>query len=225
MAVFPGLPSPRVSPVLSREESRAHYGPETEFFIGALEVVGNAGTYLDAPFHRFAGAADVSAIPLDRLVNLETVVVRIPGGEGPPAPSGTPRGIPPAPAMGPGLMEGRLAAGSLQGRAVLFHTGWDALWGSGDYFAGGHPFLTRELALRLAAAAPALVGTDACNVDDTADPLRPAHTILLGAGIPILENLRDLSALPGEGARLFAAPDRVEGMASFPVRAFALLEA
>jgi arylformamidase len=214
MEVYPGLPSPRVVPVLSRESSRAHYAPGTEFFIGELQVVGNAGTYLDAPFHRFHQGADLAGLPLDRLVDLPVQVIRA-AETGPTRRSW--------PALGPELLP---PPERLRGRAVLFHTGWDRGWETPTYFSGEHPFLTRETAERLAAAGPALVGTDACNVDDVADPSRPAHTLLLGAGIPILENLRGLAGLPGEGegARFFAAPTAVQGMASIPVRAFALVE-
>jgi kynurenine formamidase len=204
MEVHPGLPSPRVTPVLSREASRGRYGEGTEFFIGSLEVVGNAGTYMDSPFHRLPGGADMAGLPLERLVELEAVVVRVP--ESVERRVGVEH-------LPPGV--------SLAGRAVLFHTGWDRRWGTVSYFAGGHPFLTEPLARRLADEEPAVVGTDACNVDDTRDVLRPAHTHLLGAGIPIVENLRGLEALPALGARFYAAPVGVEGMASFPVRAFA----
>ena len=207
MEVYPGLPSPRVNPVLSREGSRGRYGEGTEFFIGSLEVVGNAGTYMDSPFHRFPGGADMAGLPLERLVDLEAVVVRVP--------ESVERGV---------GVEHLLPGVSLVGRAILFHTGWDRQWGTAAYFSGDHPFLTGPLARRLAAEEPAVVGTDSCNVDDARDSLRPAHTLLLGAGIPIVENLRNLEALPPRGARFFAAPVGVQGMASFPVRAFAMLE-
>jgi arylformamidase len=206
MEVYPGLPTPRVTPVLSREASRGRYGEGTEFFIGALEVVGNAGTYMDSPFHRFPGGVDMGGLPLERLVELETVVVRVP--------ESVERGVG-VEHLPPGV--------DLGGRAVLFHTGWDRRWGTAAYFGGDHPFLAAPLARRLAEEEPAVVGTDACNVDDVRDPFRPAHTLLLGAKIPIVENLRGLEALPDQGARFFAAPVGVEGMASFPVRAFAEL--
>ena len=68
-----------------------------------------------------------------------------------------------------------------------------------------------------------LLGVDFNNVDDMTDPVRPAHTRLLEAGIPIVEHLRGLDALPREGFRFFAVPPRIKGGASFPVRAFAEL--
>jgi len=105
---------------------------------------------------------------------------------------------------------------------VLLHTGWDAHWRT-DRYAVGHPFLTRAAAELLAQGDAALVGIDSLNIDDDTDGARPAHTILLGAGIPIVEHLCGLEKLPDEGFRFFAVPVKVKGMGSFPVRAFGLI--
>jgi len=71
-------------------------------------------------------------------------------------------------------------------------------------------------------AGASLVGIDSLNIDDTADLTRPVHTIILAAGIPIVEHLCALSALPDTGARFFAVPTKVKAFGTFPVRAFAL---
>ncbi|MEJ2266700.1 MAG: cyclase family protein, partial [Anaerolineales bacterium] len=76
MLTYPGLPAPVISAHLSREDSRAHYAPGTEFHIGKIEMVANTGTYLDSPFHRFAGREDLSELPLSSLANLDGIVVR-----------------------------------------------------------------------------------------------------------------------------------------------------
>ena len=101
-------------------------------------------------------------------------------------------------------------------------TDWARHWGTPSYFEG-HPFLTRAAAERLVAAGPALVGIDSLNIDDTGDGERPAHTLLLRAGIPILEHLCNLAALPPSGFRLHAVPAPLRGMGSFPVRAYAVI--
>jgi len=46
--------------------------------------------------------------------------------------------------------------------------------------------------------------------------------MLLGAGIPIVEHLCGLNALPEDGARFFAVPVKVKGFGTFPVSAFAM---
>src|SRR5207247_815903 len=91
-------------------------------------------------------------------------------------------------------------------------------------YGTGLPCPTRAAAAHLMAAGAALVGIDSLNIDDATDGARPAHTLLLGAGIPIVEHLCGLGELPDAGFRFFAVPVKVRGMGSFPVRAFAVLE-
>jgi arylformamidase len=205
MVTYKGLPAPLVCDFLSREQSRSHYAPGTEFHIGKIEMVANTGTYLDSPFHRYANGKDLSQLALERLANLEGVVIR--------ADQSNRR------AVGRGVFKGR----DLRGKAVLVRTGWDAHWRTDQYFEG-HPFLTRDAAEHLLAAGVALVGIDSLNIDDTADLSRPVHSLLLAGEVPIVEHLRGLDLLPGDGFRFFAVPVKVKGMGTFPVRAFGLVE-
>lgn len=203
MVTYRGLPAPVVSEHLSREASRGLYAEGTEFHIGKIEMVANTGTYLDAPFHRFADGRDLAGLPLTSLADLPGVVVR--------AEAGGARAVD-APAF-----EGL----DVRGKAVLVHTGWSRHWRTEQYFEG-HPFLTAGAARLLAEGGAALVGIDSYNIDDTADASRPAHTILLRADIPVVEHLCRLEALPAEGFRFFAVPVKVRDFGTFPVRAFAL---
>ena len=205
LIIYKGLPAPIICDFLSREQSRAHYAPGTEFQIGRIEMVANTGTYLDSPFHRYEDGKDLSQLELTSLADLEGVTVR-------------------------GKREaGRLidvdSFGNLElrGKAVLIHTGWSAHWRTDKYFEG-HPFLTKDAAQLLADQGAALVGIDSCNIDDTADLSRPAHSILLAAGIPIVEHMCSLEQLPESDFRFFAVPVKVKGMGTFPVRAFAIVE-
>jgi kynurenine formamidase len=105
---------------------------------------------------------------------------------------------------------------------VLFRTGHAAHFGTPQYGEHG-PFLTTAICQQLVDRGAAFVGIDAANVDDTRDPARPAHTILLGAGIPVCEHMTNLAALAGSG-RLHAVPIAWIGGASFPVRAYVILD-
>jgi kynurenine formamidase len=109
------------------------------------------------------------------------------------------------------------------GRAVLLHTGWDRHWTT-DRYRIDAPYLTTSAAEWLVEQGAALVGIDSINIDDMGDTTRPAHTRLLAAGIPIVEHLCDLHKLPREGFRFYAAPPRIVGMGTFPVRAFAVVD-
>jgi kynurenine formamidase len=205
MITYKGLPAPLVCDFLSRERSRSHYGPGTEFQIGKIEMVANTGTYVDSPFHRYADGKDLSEVTLERLANLDAVVVRAP--------------LPKDRAVTPTFFKGL----DVRGKAVLFHTGWDAHWRTDQYFEG-HPFLTRECAEFLVKAGAALVGIDSFNIDDLRDLTRPVHSTLLAAEIPIVEHLCGLGQLPDRRFRFFAVPVKVRNMGTFPVRAFGLVE-
>ena len=209
MVTYPGLPGPEITPHLTRAASRANYAEGTEFAIDRLSMVGNTGTYLDSPFHRYADGTDLAGLPLERLADLPAVVVRTVG-------SGV-RGV--------GV--DALAGSTVAGRAVLLHTGGDRHWGTPDY-AVDAPYLTRAGAGWLVDSGTALVGIDAVNIDDISPEAageRPAHSLLLAAGIPIVEHLTGLADLPPTGARFTAAPPRVAAFGTFPVRAYAAVPA
>lgn len=202
MVTYPGLPGPLICDYLSREASRGRYGPGVEFQIGKIEMVANTGTYVDAPFHRYADGKDLAQLPLESLADLEAVVIRARGNT----------------AVDRRVFE-RLP---LQGKAVLVETGWDAHWGNQRYLSGS-PFVTADAAAFLVDQGVALVGIDSLNIDDVGDSGRPVHSILLGAHVPIVEHLCNLAALPDRGSRFFAVPARVVGFGSWPVRAFSVL--
>jgi kynurenine formamidase len=204
MITYKGLPAPIVCDYLSREASRQRYAPGTEFHIGKIEMIANTGTYLDCPFHRYADGDDLSELKLEALADLDCVVVRVTDR--------TNRAISSLP----------FDVATLKGHAVLFHTGWDRHWRTDQYFEG-HPHLTGELAEQLVNAGVALVGIDSFNIDSIDDGTRPVHSALLGAGIPIVEHMCNLAAVPDRGARFFAVPVKVKGMGTFPVRAFVRL--
>ena len=242
MTTYPGLPGPVVSDFLSREGSRRKYVPGTTFQIGRIEMVANTGTYVDAPFHRIAGGQDIASLPLERLADLEGLVVTLPpvpagvnagerhllplpagegGGEGPllPLPAGEGGGEGPRRrAFDADLFERR----DFEGKAVLLRSGWDSYWRTPAY-GRGHPFVTRRAAEVLVSARPSLVGIDSVNIDDTDDGTRPAHTLLLQAGIPIVEHLCNLAELPAEGFRFHCVPAPFRAVGSFPVRAYAVI--
>jgi kynurenine formamidase len=110
----------------------------------------------------------------------------------------------------------------LRYRAVLIRTDFSRFWGTPEYF-GPNPFLTAEACDMLVRSGALFVGIDSLNIDDTADPSRPAHTKLLGAGIPICEHMTNLAEVPAAGGRLHAVPIAWVGGASFPVRAYVII--
>jgi kynurenine formamidase len=201
MVTVPGLPGPEITPHLTREASKAVYASGTTFEINRISLVANTGTYLDAPVHRYEGGTDIAGLPLDRLVHLPGLVVDHPG---------------------PAVPASAFPA-DVRGYAVLVHTGWDRHFGTPEYGAPGHPYLSTEAVELLVTGGAALVGIDAVNVDDTRTGDRPVHSGLLAAGIPVVEHLTGLSQLTESAFRFHAAPPMFAGMGTFPVRAYAIV--
>ena len=204
MITCPGLPAPEVHAILDRATSAGRYAPGVAFQIDLITLCGNTGTYIDSPFHRYADGVDLAGLPPERLLDLPTVRIDVTG------------------AASRAIDADAFAGHDLGGRAVLVHTGFDRFWRTEAYLHD-NPFLTPEAVELLVTAGVALVGIDSLNIDSTDDPARPAHSGLLAAGIPIVEHMKNLGAVPHEGARLTAIPAPIRGTGTFPVRVLAVV--
>jgi arylformamidase len=203
LITYPGLPAPIITPHLTREASKEKYAPGTQIALDIITMIGNTGTYLDSPFHRYEAGTDLAGLSLETLVDQPAEVFHLDDS--------LERGIPAS------VFWDR----DLTGKAVLLHTGWDRHFGTPQYLTGS-PFLTAEGVEYLVSQAVTLVGIDSLNIDDSeSGGERPAHTGLLAAGIPIVEHLTGLGQLPPSGARFSAVPPKVEKFGTFPVRAYA----
>ncbi len=203
MITYPGLPGPVITEHLSRADSVSRYDPGTTFSIGRIDMVANTGTYLDVPFHRFEDGFDLAGLALDLVADLPGVLIE---------------------KAGPELVASDLDGLAVEGRAVLFSTGWDRHWRTDDYGNPDHSYVSAGLVEALVEGGAALVGIDSVNIDDTRGGARPAHTGLLEAGIPVVEHLTGLDRLAGQEFRFFAVPPKVVGFGTFPVRAFAITD-
>jgi arylformamidase len=201
METYRPLPPPTVEVLNDYDASR--YDGKAEFLIASLHLCGNTGTYVDAPRHRFRGGTDLAGLPLERLANLEVVVI-----------DATDAGR----AIGPDALPG----GDLRGKGLLVRTEFSRHWGTESYFSD-NPFLTAESCERLLANGVVFVGIDSLNIDDIADMARPAHTTLLRAGVPVCEHMTNLAAVPS-GGRLHAVPIAWVGGGTFPVRAYVIAD-
>lgn len=207
LVTYPGLPAPTFAPFLTREDSVAKYAPGTQFAMDMITMIGNTGTYLDSPFHRYEGGADLAGLELATLVDQPAEVFHVQDAAA--------RGIPAS------VFFDR----DVRGSAVLLHTGWDKHFGTPEYLRDA-PFLTEEGTRYLIEQGVTMVGIDSLNIDNTepdAAGARPAHSLLLDAGVHVVEHLTNLGALPPSGARFTAVPPKVRDFGTFPVRAFARL--
>ena len=201
MPVYPGDPVVQIRPATTIDE----HG----YAVLHVRMGSQSGTHVDAPFHFLADGARIDEVPLELFLG--------------PAVIADVRGKRPREAitwvdLAP--VAGRLAPG----RMLLLHTGWDAHWGTDDYF--GHPFLDAEAAERVVAAGIRTVGLDALSLDETVPDGEPAggfaaHLAVLGAGGVIVENLRGLEQVRSAEPVVSVLPLRLTGADGAPVRAVA----
>jgi kynurenine formamidase len=201
MKTYPGLPEPRAEVLIDYDSGR--YGGLSEFYIASLHCCGNTGTYVDAPIHRYRGGTDLAGLSLERLAHVPLLVVDALD----------------VLSIGPDRFRGLKMAG----RAVVVRTEWSRHWRTDAYF-GENPHLTQEACQALLDGGALFAGIDSVNIDALPDLRRPAHTTLLAAGVPICEHMTNLSALPKEGGYIHAAPIAWVGGATFPVRAYVLVD-
>lgn len=165
----------------------------------------HAGTHVDAPRHVVTGGATVDEYPLSRLTG-EGVVLGVDVGES--------RAVDRADLWGVEAMR--------DGDAVLLSFGWADHAGTDRYHR--YPWLSTDFADWLLDRDVSLVGTDTLSPDEPratrdseADPY-PVHRRLLGAGVPVVENLADPSGLVGERCEVVCAPLNLRGGDGAPCR-------
>ncbi len=210
MPTYPGDPGVTLGPDATHETDG--------YATSGLRTGTHAGTHVDAPRHTVRDGEtiddrEVGSFAFDaRLVDL-----------GP---------LEPREAVGPDALPDPSALDEAVDLLVL-RTGWASRWGSERY--RDHPYLTAAAAGRCREAGVG-VGLDAFGPDPTpttgdgpesGPPTggdepdgTPAHDVLLGGSLPIVENLRGLDGLP-DRFRLYAFPLRLRGADGSPVRAVA----
>lgn len=196
MPVYPGTPLPELTVASTWERDGFH---ETR-----LTLHSHTGTHMDAPAHLFPAGATLDALPPARFAGTALVV----------------------PCAGAGAvlhMDLLAPVKDAADRAdfLLFHTGWDRLWGRAAYFEG-YPVPGEDVVDYLLASGKKGVGLDTVSVDPVGDWDLPIHRRLLGGGLVIVENLTNLAAAGGEPFTFCALPVHYEKADGAPVRAVGL---
>ena len=196
MPVYPGTPLPELAVASNWERDGFH---ETR-----LTLHSHTGTHMDAPAHLFPAGATLDALPPERFAGTALVV--------------------PCGGAGAVLHMDLLApvkAAADRADFLLFHTGWDRLWGQAAYFEG-YPVPGEDVVDYLLSSGKKGVGLDTVSVDPVGDGALPIHRRLLGGGLVIVENLTNLAAAGGEPFTFCALPLHYEKADGAPVRAVGL---
>ncbi len=211
MQIFPGDPSPSIRPGLTHEKDHCH--------VDLLKLGSHTGTHIDAPYHFIKNGRRIDEIPARRFVG-SGILIDVSGKSES------------APIEAFDLQKD--ASGISNGDFVILKTGWDRYFGTPRYF--DHPYLSAGGAELLLQAGAALVGIDALNIDATclsgtdsvdADAEKeaddhdgyPAHHILMGNDILIVENLCNLDKIKKLRGIYSFLPLKLQGSDGSPIRA------
>jgi len=204
MVTYKGLREARVSEYVSRKTLAILYSEGITFQLDRIDIIGNTGTYLNSPFHRFPNGEDISGLPLEKIANLDCLVIKSPATE-----------------FSHQVSLAQLAEYDVKGKAVLIATGWSQYWGTDIYYERP-PYLTVNAAKYLATNGASLVGIDSPGIDDMTKTSRPVNTQLLKKSIPFIEHMINLEDAPATGGKFFAVPPKIKKVGCFPVRAFVI---
>ena len=171
-------------------------GADSPFNVLRLEWTTHILTHMDAPRHCVSGGATVVDLPPERFLS-DALVVEV---------------------NGPAVEPSHVPAGT-HGLSLLFRTRHSGPWPAA--FDREHVYISVAAARRMVEERIALAGIDYLSVDRHGDEAYPAHRILLGAGVLILEGL-DLEAVAAGRYRLIALPLKIAGGDGSPVRAVLL---
>jgi kynurenine formamidase len=210
------------------ELKRLHYGPtDAGYFYSANSFCTpeHGGTHLDAPIHFAEGQPAVDQVALDKLIGPAVVVDVSRQAAADPDYRLSVEDVKAWERRG-----GRVPAGAI----FLLRTGWSARWPDKKRYLGDDtpgeashlhfPSYGEEAARFLVETRKvAALGVDTASIDYGPSKDFIVHRVALGAGLPGLENLAHLEALPERGAWLVALPMKIAGGSGAPLRVVAFL--
>ena len=190
MPAYPGNPPFEMTPV--KRVANGDSSNNSRLVMGT-----HTGTHVDAARHFFDDKPGVDTLALDLLVGRARVID--------------------LPHRG-GITEQHLsAAGLREDIRVLLRTPNSALWNSNDGFHTDYTYVTEEAARFLVNQGVKVVGVDYLSVEQFKKAGAPAHHVLLGAGVIIIEGL-NLSEVEAGQYEMYCLPLRLAGADGAPAR-------
>jgi arylformamidase len=190
LATYPGNPEFEITPV--KRIASGDSSNNSRLVMGT-----HTGTHVDAPRHFFDDRPGVESLPLELLIGRARVID--------------------LPHRG-GLTETHLAgAGLREDLRILLRTPNSALWNSHDGFHTEYTYLTEGGAKFLVDQGVKVVGVDYLSVEQFHKAGAPAHHMLLGNGVIIIEGL-NLSEADAGQYEMYCLPLRVAGGDGAPAR-------
>lgn len=195
---------------------RHHRGPGF-WQVTSVALSLHTGTHVDSALHCFEDGGTTAELSLDQVCGTAVVLdcTQVQSG-GPIAPEDLERAA-----------EQRDVR---PGDILLLRTDWtDKMWGRFPDFFTQSPYLTPEAAEWLISQSPRAVGFDffeeySARLPDFGSEDFVVHRLLLGQGLPLLEQATSLRLLGASRVQFFAPFWKVGGVEGAPARFFAMLE-
>jgi len=195
MPVYPGDPEVTITP--------GHTVKKDGFNLSRFTSAMHVGTHLDAPLHFIENGEDVAQIPLEKMIGMANLIRVIPE-----------KGMIKTEAI-------RSAYRALPEKhpRLLLETGWEAKFGSADFFLD-FPGFEPDIIDFFNEHQIVLLGTDLPSVKFGMNDQKSAHIELLQKKIVIVENLVHLAEL-SDVFFFSCLPLKIAGMDGSMVRAVA----
>ncbi len=197
MPQFPGTPPIEIEQIAQIKDGG--------FRITDFHSIVHTGTHCDAPAHCVEGGKMMDELDLDVFVG-NAIMIDAPVEESREIPVDILDGI-----------------DILPGDIVIIRTGYSKYWGQAKYVEDS-PYISEELAKALSELDIKSVGIDFLSPDKVDSTTSPIHNILMGKGIPFIENLANLDKIDRERFFFSAAPILIDKADGGFTRAFAVLE-
>ncbi len=199
---------------LTVELTQYHRGPGF-WQVTAVSQSLHTGSHVDAPLHCFEGGGTTAEIPLERVIG-EAFVIDCSYVEAK------------QPIEVRDLERG--AAGYREDDILILRTDWtDRSWGRFPEFFTRSPYLAPEAAEWIVAQRPRAIGFDffeeySARLPSFGSEDFVCHRILLGAGVPMLEQITGLGRVGRPRFDFFAPFYKLAGVEGAPARYFALVD-
>lgn len=214
--IYPGDPVPSIKRGLTHEKDYCH--------VDVLTLGSHTGTHMDAPYHFLKKGKKIDEFPVQRFVG-DGVLIDVS--------TKSDRDLIETADIEP--YEKVIAEGDF----VIFKTGRDKYFGTQRYYF--HPYLSLESARHLVNMGVSLVAIDALNIDptyygnsDAAASVKdlpdekeygyPAHDILLGSDVLIVENLCNLDKVRQVRGLYSFLPLKLKDADGSPIRAVFIMK-
>ncbi|MFV0438701.1 MAG: cyclase family protein [Desulfopila sp.] len=199
MTVFPGSERPEIVVVSTLAQDG--------FRESRMTITSHCGTHLDAPAHMLSDGRTLDGYPIDKFYGKACIYRHLYSR---------------SPVIGVGdlqTIENLLELADF----LLIVTGWDSYWGTVRYLRN-FPVLDQAAAGWLRQFSLKGIGLDTISADPIDTDDCHIHRLLLASDCLIIENLRGVTRLPGDGCLLQCFPLALAGADGAPARVVAMID-